>query len=195
VIAGAMPLTEVKPHERRRHQRVKVVLLGRYMLEDRCEYPCQTIDISPGGVAIEGAIKGAIGERVVAENDGFLTVAPYAPRFPFETWILPMRHESAFENSSSQVYEGLAKALKNLLMRADKVLDYPAYNLVIHTAPVQEAAMDHYHWHIEFMPRLTKIAGFEWGTGFYQNPTPPEEAAKYLREAKIELSPHAVAAK
>ncbi len=126
--------------------------------------------------------------RVVAENDGFLTLAPYAPRFPFETWIIPKRHESAFENSSSQVYESLAKAMKNLLIRADKVLENPAYNLVIHTAPVQEAAMDHYHWHIEFMPRLTKIAGFEWGTGFYQNPTPPEEAAKYLREAKIELS-------
>jgi UDPglucose--hexose-1-phosphate uridylyltransferase len=124
--------------------------------------------------------------RVVAEHDGFLTVAPYASRFPFETWIIPRRHESAFENSSSQVYEGLAKAMKNLLTRADKVLDYPAYNLVIHTAPVQESALEHYHWHVEFMPRLTKIAGFEWGTGFYQNPTPPEEAAKYLREAKIE---------
>ena len=70
------------------------------------------------------------GVRVVAENDGFLTVAPYAPRFPFETWILPKRHESAFENSSSQVYESLAKAVKNLLMRADQVLDNPAYNLV-----------------------------------------------------------------
>ena len=124
--------------------------------------------------------------RVVAENDGFLTLAPYAPRFPFETWILPKRHESAFENASSQVYESLAKAVKNLLMRADQVLDNPAYNLVLHTAPAQEASMDHYHWHLEFMPRLTKIAGFEWGTGFYQNPTPPEEAARYLREARIE---------
>ena len=134
------------------------------------------------------------GVRVVAENEGFLTLAPYAPRFPFETWIIPKRHESAFENSSSQVYEGLAKALKNLLMRADKVLDYPSYNLVIHTAPVQEPAMEHYHWHVEFMPRLTKIAGFEWGTGFYQNPTPPEEAAKYLRETRIETpQPVAVA--
>ncbi|HLW92106.1 MAG TPA: PilZ domain-containing protein [Roseiarcus sp.] len=66
MIAGAMPLAEVKPQERRRHQRVKVVLIGRYMLEDRREYPCKTIDISPGGVAIEGEIKGAIGERVVA---------------------------------------------------------------------------------------------------------------------------------
>jgi UDPglucose--hexose-1-phosphate uridylyltransferase len=126
------------------------------------------------------------GIRVVGENDNFLTVAPYAPRFPFETWVLPKKHESAFENSSSQVYESLAKALKNLLTRADQVLDSPAYNLVIHTAPVQEASLDFYHWHIEFMPRLTKTAGFEWGTGFYQNPTPPEEAAKYLREAKVQ---------
>ncbi len=125
------------------------------------------------------------GIRVVGENENFLTVAPYAPRFPFETWVLPKRHESAFENSSSQVYEGLAKSLKNLLTRADQVLNSPSYNLVIHTAPVQEGPLDYYHWHIEFMPRLTKTAGFEWGTGFYQNPTPPEEAAKFLREAKI----------
>ena len=125
------------------------------------------------------------GIRVVGENENFLTLAPYAPRFPFETWILPKQHESAFENSSSQVYESLSKSLKSLLIRADQVLNSPAYNLVIHTAPVQEGPLDHYHWHIEFMPRLTKTAGFEWGTGFYQNPTPPEEAAKYLREAKI----------
>src|SRR5215471_9547942 len=80
----------------------------------------------------------------------------------------------AFENSSSQTYEALARSLKNLLQRADLVLDNPAYNMVIHTAPVQEGPMEHYHWHVEFIPRLTKIAGFEWGTGFYQNPTPPE---------------------
>jgi len=134
------------------------------------------------------------GVRVIADNEAFLTVAPYAPRFPFETWIIPRRHESAFENSSSQIYQGLAKALKNLLLRADRVLDHCAYNLVIHTAPVQEPAMEHYHWHVEFMPRLTKIAGFEWGAGFYQNPTPPEEAAKYLREARIEKAQPAVAA-
>ena len=125
------------------------------------------------------------GVRVVSENEGFLTVAPYAPRFPFETWVLPKKHESSFENAPSQVYEALARALKNLLQRAEQVLDNPAYNLVIHSAPVQEGPMDHYHWHIEFMPRLIKTAGFEWGTGFYQNPTPPEEAAKYLREATV----------
>jgi len=130
--------------------------------------------------------------RVVAENEGFLTLAPYAPRFPFETWVLPKKHESAFEGSSSQTFEQLARALKNLLQRTDAVLDSPSYNLAIHTAPVQEGPMEHYHWHIEFMPRLTKIAGFEWGSGFYQNPTPPEEAAKYLREAKIKTATPAV---
>jgi UDPglucose--hexose-1-phosphate uridylyltransferase len=126
------------------------------------------------------------GSRVVAENENFLTIAPYAPRFPFETWILPKQHESAFENSSSHMFENLAKALKTLLIKADRVLDNPPYNLVIHTSPAQDPTNDHYHWHMEFMPKLTKTAGFEWGTGFYINPTPPEEAAKFLREASVE---------
>jgi UDPglucose--hexose-1-phosphate uridylyltransferase len=124
--------------------------------------------------------------RVVAENDNFVTLAPYAPRFPFETWILPKRHESAFENSSSQMFRDLSHALKMLLVKADRVLDNPAYNMIIHTSPVQEPEQEHYHWHIEFMPKLTKTAGFEWGTGFYINPTPPEEAARFLREADVE---------
>jgi UDPglucose--hexose-1-phosphate uridylyltransferase len=126
------------------------------------------------------------GVRVVAENEDFITLAPYAPRFPFETWILPKRHESAFENSSSQMFENLAKALKLLLMKADRVLDNPPYNLVVHSSPAQDPTNEYYHWHIEFMPKLTKTAGFEWGTGFYINPTPPEEAAKFLRDANVD---------
>jgi UDPglucose--hexose-1-phosphate uridylyltransferase len=129
------------------------------------------------------------GIRIVGENEQFVTMAPYAPRFPFETWILPKRHESAFENSSSAMFEDLAKALKSLLAKAYNVLDNPAYNLVIHTSPVQDPFNEHYHWHIEFMPKLTKTAGFEWGTGFYINPTPPEEAAKFLREGSVETQP------
>ena len=126
------------------------------------------------------------GTRVVAENEDFLTIAPYAPRFPFETWILPKQHESAFENSTSRMFQNLAKAIRQLLNKANRVLDDPPYNLVIHSSPTQDSTNDHYHWHIEFMPKLTKTAGFEWGTGFYINPTPPEEAAKFLREATVE---------
>jgi len=127
--------------------------------------------------------------RVISENVDFVTLAPYAPRFPFETWILPKQHESAFENSPSHYYENLAKALKNLMSRVEHVLEKPAYNLVLHTSPLaNDNTNDYYHWHIEMMPKLTKVAGFEWGTGFYINPTPPEEAAKYLREAPPEAS-------
>ena len=147
-----------------------------YLYKERCVF-CD---------AIRQELENPI--RVVAENEDFVTLAPYAPRFPFETWLLPKRHESAFENSSSHMFENLAKALKNLLRRADAVLDNPAYNLVIHTAPAQDPTLDHYHWHMEFMPKLTKTAGFEWGTGFYINPTPPEEAAKFLREANVEAA-------
>jgi UDPglucose--hexose-1-phosphate uridylyltransferase len=56
---------------------------------------------------------------------------------------------------------------------------------MIHSAPIQEGEMAHYHWHIEIIPKLTRVAGFEWGTGFYINPTPPELAAKFLRDAGL----------
>ncbi len=132
------------------------------------------------------------GVRVVSENEDFLTLSPYAPRFPFETWILPKQHESSFENSATHIYENLAHALKSLLARMDKVLDCPAYNFVLHSSPVQDASSDYYHWHFEIMPKLTKVAGFEWGTGFYINPTPPEEATQFLREAGVEAAQTAV---
>ncbi|MGH9412779.1 MAG: galactose-1-phosphate uridylyltransferase [Terriglobales bacterium] len=125
--------------------------------------------------------------RVVSENDDFVTLSPFAPRFPFETWIFPKHHEAFFEDSSPGNLENLAKALKNLLTRTDTVLDCPAYNLVLQSAPLRESREESFHWHIEYMPRLSRIAGFEWGTGFYINPTPPEDAAKYLREAQIEI--------
>ena len=123
--------------------------------------------------------------RVADENQDFVTLAPYAPRFPFETWILPKRHESSFENATSNVYENLARILGSLLRKAVRVLDDPAYNLVVHSSPLQEDTHDYYHWHVELIPKLTKTAGFEWGTGFYINPTPPEEAARFLREAEV----------
>ncbi|MGH9453833.1 MAG: galactose-1-phosphate uridylyltransferase, partial [Terriglobia bacterium] len=72
--------------------------------------------------------------------------------------------------------------------RLDRVLEHPAYNFVIHTSPVPDSSNDYYHWHIEIMPKLTKVAGFEWGTGFYINPTPPEESTKFLREAAVTAS-------
>lgn len=147
----------------------------RYFLEkERCIF-CDMIRQEMGD-----------GVRVITENDDFLAIAPYAPRFPFETWILPKTHSSSFENTQSPTYVNLARMMKNCLMRLDAVLDRPAYNFVIHTSPIGEEINDHYHWHIEMMPKLTKVAGFEWGTGFYICPTPPEESARFLRDAQVE---------
>jgi len=125
------------------------------------------------------------GTRVVLETDYFLAVCPYAPRFPFETWIVPRRHASHFETADAPLLENLSWVLRTLVRKMDKVLERPPYNYVIHTTPIHEAPMAHYHWHLEVIPKLTKVAGFEWGTGFYLNPTPPEEAARFLRDAGL----------
>lgn len=125
------------------------------------------------------------GLRMIGENDGFVAIQPFAPRFPFETWIIPRTHKSAFEEPLKPDYTQFAMILKDILMRLDHVLEQPAYNYVIHTSPLPDSLNDYYHWHMEIMPKLTKVAGFEWGTGFYINPTPPEEAARFLRETAV----------
>jgi UDPglucose--hexose-1-phosphate uridylyltransferase len=112
-------------------------------------------------------------------------VCPYAPRFPFETWIVPRHHYSHFETADAPLLETLSWVLRTLMRKIDKVLEKPPYNVVLHTAPLHEPPMGHYHWHLEVIPKLTKVAGFEWGSGFYLNPTPPEEAAKFLRDAGL----------
>jgi UDPglucose--hexose-1-phosphate uridylyltransferase len=122
--------------------------------------------------------------RIVSENQAFLSIAPYASRFPFETWILPKTHFPSFELMEPFHYGQAAQILSDTLIKLNRILHDPPYNYIIHTSSSPEQDRDHYHWHFEIMPKLTKVAGFEWGTGFYINPTPPEEAAAYLREAK-----------
>ena len=120
--------------------------------------------------------------RIVEETGEFLAYSPYAPRFPFETWIVPKRHQCAYEMIEEGQIRPLAAIFRRTLRRLNIALENPPFNFIIHSAAFQERAAEFYHWHIEIMPKLTKVAGFEWGSGFYINPTPPEEAAKYLRE-------------
>ncbi len=123
------------------------------------------------------------GERIVWESEDFLVATPYAARFPCETWVLPKRHESHFEESDAADLEAFARALKRALAALHVALSDPPLSFVMHTAPPAEKGMVHFHWHVEIMPRLTNIAGFEWGTGFYINALAPETAATVLREA------------
>ena len=82
----------------------------------------------------------------------------------------------------------LGTVLKTILLKLESALDKPAYNYIIHTAPFDTQSLPHYHWHIEVIPRLTRVAGFEWGTGFYINPVPPEQAAGFLHETEVDVS-------
>jgi UDPglucose--hexose-1-phosphate uridylyltransferase len=120
--------------------------------------------------------------RLIAEAGGFVALSPFAPRFPFETWILPERHRSAFEESDVDELRALAAMVVNFLTRMDAVLGAPPFNFMLHTAPLHDGPLDHFHWHLEIIPKLTRVAGYEWGSGFFINPVPPEDAAAALRE-------------
>jgi UDPglucose--hexose-1-phosphate uridylyltransferase len=127
-------------------------------------------------------------KRVVLDTPNFLSLTPYASRFPFETWILPKQHNSHFENIHKIEVDELGTVLRTVLLKLETALDRPSYNYIIHTAPFDAQTLPHFHWHIEVIPRLTRVAGFEWGTGFYINPVPPEQAAGILRETTVNFA-------
>jgi len=120
--------------------------------------------------------------RVVLENAEFIAFAPFASRFPFELCLLPKVHDASFEMAHRDEYRHLAAMLQGVLQRTFTVLPDLPYNIMLHNAPFSDDCDRYYHWHFEITPQLTRVAGFEWGTGFYINPTPPEEAARLLRE-------------
>ncbi len=142
--------------------------LGHYDREGRCIY----CDLLGRDLKVE---------RVIFQTEEAIAIAPYAPRFGFETWILPRRHDSHFEASDPATLVGVALLLHRTLRRIEAVLDRSPYNLLLHTAPVKAPGMPSYHWHFEILPRVSGIGGFEFGTGCYINAIPPEESAAVLR--------------
>ncbi|MEW5785257.1 MAG: galactose-1-phosphate uridylyltransferase [Bacillota bacterium] len=143
----------------------------RYYLEDEeCLY-CRLLDAERHGE-----------ERLVAENGSFTAYMPYASRFPFETWLLPRRHQSSFLEATAAERRDLAALLGAVLGRFARLLDDPPYNYYLHSAPLRSAGLPHFHWHLELVPKLTIAAGFEMGAGMYINVTLPEEAARFIRE-------------
>ncbi len=127
--------------------------------------------------------------RVVCQNEFFVTLTPFAPRTPFEMCILPLKHSSAYHEQSEEEMFALAEVFSESLCRLDACIPNVPYNFVLHTQPLRSKHLHHFHWHFEIVPKLTSIAGFEWGSGFYINPMPPEEAASYLRESLERVSP------
>jgi len=134
-----------------------------------------------------------LGQRVALETARYIALEPFASSLPFETWILPRDHRHDFAQATDDDLHGLAVLVRDFLRRIRTVLKDPPYNMVLHTAPNPHprpgqpdywSTIAHdFHWHLEFIPRITHIAGFEWGSGYTINPTPPEEAARFLQEA------------
>lgn len=134
------------------------------------------------------------GKRVMAESKHFVALAAFASRFPFETWIIPKEHSCDFYKMERGKIPDLTELMMTLMAKMRKVVgDFP-FNFVLHTAPFKRDAgkrgywetIEHdYHWHFELLPMLTRVAGFEWGSGFYINPLPPEDACKSVNEAIV----------
>ena len=123
--------------------------------------------------------------RLVCQNEHFVTLAPFAPRSPFELWILPRQHSSSYIDMPDSWLPSLARIFSETLRRLDGCIADTPYNFLLHTQPLRTGPLEHYHWHFEIVPKLTSIAGFEWGTGFYINPMPPELSCAFLKEVQI----------
>jgi UDPglucose--hexose-1-phosphate uridylyltransferase len=118
---------------------------------------------------------------MLIDEGGVVAVTAVAGRQPYETWVLPAVHSADYDAQSDRQLEGLASALARTLKALRQVLPVYAYNLILHTAPFDTFWCDRYHWHIEIVPRISGLAGFELGAGEYINPIPPERAAKELK--------------
>jgi UDPglucose--hexose-1-phosphate uridylyltransferase len=123
--------------------------------------------------------------RIIAETKSFLAIEPFAPRLPFETWILPKRHTCRFEDVEPKDVGELALIFHEVLSRLDKALGRPAYNYIIHSAPFDGGYDRFYHWHIEIIPRLGIQGALELGSDLYVHSTMPEDAAAFLRNMAV----------
>lgn len=129
-------------------------------------------------------------ERIIMETKNLIAFSPFAPRVPFEFWIVPKRHSCAFQDIYDEEMEDLSLILMTTIKKMKTLFKNPPYNYVLHTAPNRMPRKDHwhtlgedFHWHMEVTPHLVTKSGFEWDSELYILTTSPEDAAKYLKEA------------
>jgi UDPglucose--hexose-1-phosphate uridylyltransferase len=134
---------------------------------------------------LEGIIRTELEaqQRIVAETPHFVAFCPWASRFAYEVCVAPRQQQASFEDVKDAELGEVAAIMREVIGRMERALGVPAYNFFLHTQPFDSPRCDHYHWHIEIFPRVTKTAGFEWSTGCFINPVPPEAAAETLRVA------------
>jgi UDPglucose--hexose-1-phosphate uridylyltransferase len=166
------------------HSQIIATKAGDSIFQDRTPY-FRLQSESHGGCPACEIDRGLLAkpDLLLARSKNFVAFCPFASRFPYETWIIPRQHRSHFGEIAPDHLGELAALFRGVLVKLERIVKLPAYNYIIHTAPFDTAAPDHYHWHIEILPRIANLAGFELATGCFINTVPPDRAATALREA------------
>jgi UDPglucose--hexose-1-phosphate uridylyltransferase len=125
------------------------------------------------------------GNRLVIETDHFITFVPYAAITPFHTWVVPKRHTACFGDIREEEIKDLALNLRDTLARLYYGLGDPDHNYSIRSNRPNDKDLEYSHWYLTIIPRLSKAAGFELGSGMFINPSLPEDNAGFLREVKL----------
>lgn len=124
-------------------------------------------------------------DRVIFQSRKFVAFIPYAALSPFHLWIFPIRHASSFDEVTDDEINDLAKSLKTVLAKLYQGLNNPDFNYSIRSIPTRELHSEYFHWYITIVPRVSKTAGFEIGSGMYVNTALPEESAEFLRSVDV----------
>jgi UDPglucose--hexose-1-phosphate uridylyltransferase len=125
------------------------------------------------------------GDRLVTVSDHFVAFSLYAAASPFHMWIVPRQARSTFLEATSEELADLGAVLRDVLHRIYVGLRDPDYNLIIRSAPVKDHGNSYFRWYISLIPRLSRMAGFELGSGMHINPTLPEGCASFLRNLDV----------
>lgn len=127
-----------------------------------------------------------IAERVICENENYIAITPYASRSPYQIWIMPKKHHDSIMIEENN-YECFSLIVYEIFRRLKSVLGEVSFNYVLHSLTPQLRATysNSNHWYLDIMPKMSKLAGYELGSGIYINSILPEDACKFLREAKV----------
>jgi UDPglucose--hexose-1-phosphate uridylyltransferase len=128
-------------------------------------------------------------QRLVAKSKFFVAFIPYAALSPFHIWVLPRRHESNYLNATAHELADLGHLMRRVLRKLYAGLRDPDYNYVLRSAPLHDLGTEYLHWYVTVVPRVTRSAGFELGSGMFINVSLPETSAAFLRSVDEADSP------
>lgn len=134
------------------------------------------------------SLKDTVKDQLIEENGSFISYVPIDSKFPYEMYILPKKHISNIVYFNSEELAAMGKILRNCVRRLAALNDGISYNICFFSSPKVppgECYDEYTHFHIQIIPRIGHMAGFEFSTGCYINSVLPENAALTLKQADI----------